>query len=114
MPMATAQAPREVLDRALESAGADSFDLPPLVDQHDGSPSWLERLMKWIQSFFPKPDPNAHAGQFLPIFLKGIAILGAIMIVVAIVSLLVSYYRKAARMARDGRFGLQNGSGGPQ
>lgn len=106
-----AQAPKEVLDRVLESAGADGFDLPPLVEQHDDSPSLLMRLLKWIESLLPKPDPNSHASQFIPILVKGFLILLLVMLLVMAVSLVFTYFRRAAQKVRDLQLGSKRSSG---
>src|SRR6185295_7124398 len=95
--MANPKAPSEILDRLLERSQADQFELPPLVlNAQESTPSWIERLLKWISDLFPKRDA-AGGAAWLGMTLKLVAIVGVIMIVVALVSILFNQYRKRVR-----------------
>lgn len=102
-------APPEVLDRLLDASGADRFELPPLAAPKEESAGALQKFIDWIMSFFPNRGPSAP-GNWFGMLLWGIAILGALMIVIAIASTIYNALKKAKQRADDAKFGLRHGA----
>jgi hypothetical protein len=67
--------------------------------------------LNWISSLFPAPQVGQGTAEVFAVLLKAVLILGAIMIVVAIVSIAFSAIRKAGVASHDARFRPKRGSG---